>query len=53
MAKQILWSIVALGFLFAILFHLMGDDVGAFTKIVILSALAVLSLCESIEKSKK
>jgi hypothetical protein len=53
MAKTILWIFVIIGFIVLINDYKNGTSVELYTKIIILSSLGVLSICESIERGKK
>lgn len=53
MAKSILWVFVIVGFMMAIGNYKNGTSMETYTKIITLASLAVLAICEAIEKSKK
>lgn len=52
MAKNILWLTVILVFVSFLIAYFNGDDIGVSPRIIMFSALGVLAICESIEKTK-
>lgn len=48
MARMLLWLFTFIGFIMVIVDNVKGDTTDVYTKIIILTALSVLAICEAI-----